>query len=435
MKRWNLHKLWPWLIGALILLWIYITLYSVHGVREILIPAGTDEFVASIPRIYNIIPINEDIAVDALVEEQSVSMTIQFTDQMDGSVTQVDLEDCDIHTNGYTSIDNVHTGDLPVELQEGHTYSIQYWAVCDGQMLDNLSLSLYGEDVSFLWLQVLLTVIVVIVAGCLYCIWKGQRHGVAAMLLLWCSLYLLYLLSMPLQLRGEEETSFARAYAVSNEMMGLEAANEDGYVYMDDQGLRDSGYLVYDVPYYRFCSNIGAAADASRSATVTYQDDGVRTLRTYVDAAAITLARGLGCSWPIVYLSGALLTGIIAVAAIGFILVRCKRESIRIRVLSIAMLPSLLTAMQLHSGMAGMLRPLHAEYSWLRLDEILRRLVLYLNATDGHEYLITYIPLIVLGIYLWNDLHKRTMPVQQERILLTGMTIAVAANALLRLQM
>lgn len=434
IMKWNAYKIIPWLVGILILLWLYITFYSVHGYEEMLIPAGTDHFVASFDRISNIVPVDENVEDDALIETEPVSMTILFTDEQDGSTDQVDLRDSHIHVNGYADVDSIHTEDLPLELVEGHTYSVQYWAVCDGQQIDGLSLALYGDETSFLWLQVTLLLLALIGAVCLWRIWKSSKYTIAAMLVLWSVLYCMYLLSMPLQLREDEERAFARAYAVSNGMMGMEPVDENGYVYMEDAGLRNSGYLVYDVPYYRFWSNIGTPRDAGIATSVIYKDDGARTLRTYVDATAITAARSLGCSWPVVYLSGALMTGVIALIILGILLVHGKKESIRIRLLSVALLPSLMTALQLHSGFAGLLRPLDADYSWLRLDESIRRVILYLNVSDGNQYFITYAPIIVIGVFLWNDLHKKTMPVQRERTLLAGMVVAVVAAALLRLQ-
>lgn len=422
------------MIGILILLWLYITFYSVHGYEEIFIPAGTDTFTASFSRISNIVPIDEKVSDYMLIEEQPVSMTILFTDEQDSSSYQVDLNDSHIHANGYADVDSIHTEDLPLELIEGHTYSVQYWAICDEQQIDSLSLALYGDETSFVWLQVTLFLLILMGAGCLWYIWHAHRHIVVAMLLLWSCLYIMFLFSMPLQLRENEQRAFARAYAVSNELMGKDTVDENGYVYMEDVGLRNSGYLVYDVPYYRFWSSIGTARGSDTAASVIYLDDGVRTPRTYVDAIAVTAARSLGCSWPVVYLAGALMTGVIALVVLCIVLLGCKKESIRIRVLTITMLPSLITALQLHCGFAGLLRPLDGDYSWQYLDEGIRRVILYLNAVDGNQYLITYVPIFVIGMFLWNDLHNKTMPVQRERTLLAGMVVAVVAAALLRLQ-
>lgn len=433
--KWNLRKIWPWLVGILFLLWLYIAFYSAHGYQEMLIPDGTDRFTASFSRVSNIIPINEDVSRDARIEERETSLTIQFTDETDGTVSQVDLSDCHLHTNGYTSTDNVHAQNLPLTLVEGHTYTVQYWAVCDGESVEGLSLALYGDTVSYRWLQALILITVVIGAACVWQLLRSDRGMVPAMLVLWCSLYVLYLLGMPLQLRTEEETAFARAYAVSNEMMDLEAEDENSNVYMDDIGLRNSGYLSYAVPLYRFWSHIGADADTSRAATVTYQDDGARTPRTYVDAAAITVARRMGCAYPVVYLAGSLLTGLVGLLVLGILLARCKKSSTRMRVMTVATLPSIFTALQLHSGIVGLFRPLESNCAWLRIDEILRRVVLYVMPKDGKGLLITWVPIVVIGIFVWKDTHKETMPERCERALLTGMVLISVIAALLRLQM
>lgn len=429
----SLRKIWPYLLGILFLLWLYIAFYSAKGYREVLIPAGAEEFTASFSQVSDIIPIAENVEQMDLVENMELSMTIQFTDEADGTTSRVDLQNAHIHVNGYTSVDNLVSGDLPLTLNVGHTYTVQYWAVCEGELVEGLSLALYGGPVTYWWLQITILIIVIVGTACLYRVLHGDRRETVAMLVLWCSLYVLYLLSMPLQLRDEEQTAFARSYAVSNEMMGCEVEDEDGYVYVDDIGLRNSGYLSYDVPFYRFWSNVNTKADTSRAATATYRDDGVRTPDTYYDAVAITVARQLGTSYPIIYLAGSLFAGAIALLVLGIVLARCKSVSTCYRVLSIAILPSLYSVLQLHSGLTGLFRSLESVYPWLELDEMIRRVILYITPTDGKDLMITWVPIAILGSYAWNDLHKETMPESREKALLTGMVIVSAMAALLRL--
>lgn len=445
--RVSLRKIIPWILGVLLLSWLYIAFYSIGGYQETLIPSGTETFTASFARVSYIIPVNEDVSFYDLVEENPISATVQITDTENGNVYQVDITDSFIHTNGYANKDNVYADGLPLELEEEHTYTIQYWATCDGQTLDDLSLALYGEQVSYRWLQVLVLVTVLVGAVGLYGALREGRAMIPAMLLLWISVYILYLYSMPLQMRDGEERAFARAYTVSNEMMGRETEDADGYVYVEDVGLRNNGYLVYDIPFYRFWSHIGADVDTSVAATGIYQDDGVRTLRTYVDAASISVARTVGVSYPLVYLAIAIACGVIGAIVIGVILCRCRNTSTRIRVVTIALFPSLFSVLQLHSGLMGLFRPLDAEYIWLQLDEILQRIVLYLDPADGKEYfisyvpcratsyLITYVPLVVIGMFVYRRIRRQTISDGAERLALIAMAVGTVVNALLRLEM
>lgn len=433
--RISVCKIWPWLLGVLLLLWLYIAYYSSTGYHEILIPSGETSFTASFSRVSEIIPINEDVSHYALVEDNPVSITIQLMDVEDGGMVRVDIVDSMIHTNGYANKDNIHADGLPLNLEPGHSYTVQYWAACNGQALDNLSIALYGERVSYRWLQLMVLVTVLIGAVGLYGALRAGKAMVPAMLLLWISVYVLYLYSMPLQLRDEEESAFARAYAVSNEMMGREAEDANGYVYVDDVGLRNSGYLVYDIPFYRFWSNIGAEPDASVAATVTYRDDGMRTLRTYVDAASITAARTLGVSYPLVYLAAAIARGVAGTVVLGVILFRCKRSSTRVRVMTVALLPSVISVIQMHCGVIGLLRPLESKQLWLRMDEILHRIILYLVPSDRTAYLITFVPLLIIGVFAYHDLHHQATSERAERMALSAMVVAVVVNALLRLKM
>lgn len=433
----RLSRIWPWLLGVFLLLWLYIAFYSSCGYEEVLIPVGTEEVTMPFSRISNILPIEEDVEAYVRVEENPVSMTITFTDVADGTVSQVTLENARIHVDGYTNVDNVQTPDLPLMLEAGHTYTVAYEAVCAEEPLEGLALAIYGDEISYLWMQVILLVTILIGAGGLFYVVRGGRHVVPAMLVVWCGLYVLYLLSTPIkpQLQEEEQRAFGRAYAVSNEMMGLEMSDENGNVYVDDLGLINSGYLSYDVPLYRFWSHIGASADTTRAATVTYQDDGVRTLRTYMDAAAITAARKAGCSYAMVYLVGSLVVGLFALVILGIILTVCKSASARIRVMAIAVLPSVFSAVLFHSGVAGWFRPIEQDYAWLWPDELIRRVVLYVTPYDSKAFLITWVPVVILGMFLWNDLHKKTMPIERESALLTGMVLISTVTALLRLQM
>lgn len=432
--RLSFRKICPWLVGILLLLWIYIAFYSKAGYQETLIPYGTESFTASFSRVSEIIPINENVASYDLVETSPVSMTIQFTDLADGTVQQVNIVDSMIHTNGYANKDNVHADGLPLTLEVGHIYAVQYWAVCDGQTLENLSIALYGGKVSYRWLQAVLIITLLICGIGLFGVIRnaGNRQMILAALVLWVSIYVLYLLSMPLQMREEESCAFGRAYAVSNEIMGMDASDENGYVFVDDIGLRNNSYLVYDVPYYRFWSHIDANADMSRAATVTYQDDGVRTPRTYIDAAMITIARKMGLSYPLVYLAVAIGCGILGALALGVILYGVKSASIRVRVTCISLLPSIISILQLHSGIAGLVRPFESDLLWLQMDEILHRIILYVSPSDGTSYLITFVPLLVLGLIGWKDVHHQALPEQTEKTLLSAMTVATVASALLR---
>lgn len=433
--RLSFRKICPWLIGALLLLWIYIAFYSKAGYQEMLIPSGTEVFTASFSRVSEIIPINEDVSQYALVEENTVSVTVELTDLADGTVHQVDIVDSAIHTDGYANKDNVHAEGLPIALEVGHTYAVQYRAVCNGQPLDDLSLAFYGEKVSYLWLIVV--VLITLLAGIVG--WLGSlrpgKGAVPAMLLLWCSVYVLYLLGMPLQLRNDEERAFARAYAVSNEMMGRETEDENGYVYVSDVGLRNSGYLSYDIPFYRFWSHIGDTADSSIAATVTYQDNGVRTPRTYIDAVMMTLARRMNVSYPLVYLAVAIGGGILGAIVLAIVLCCVKSVSSRIRVLCVALLPSVISVLQLHSGITGLFRPFESTYLWLQLDEILHRVVLYLDPSDGTSYIITFVPVAVIGMFVYRAVRRQTVSERMERLALFAMFLAVVVNSLLRLQM
>lgn len=433
----KLSTIWPWLLGIFFVLWLYIAFYSACGYEEILIPVGTEQVTMPFSRISNILPIEEQVEEYARVEENSVSLTITFTDVADGTVSQVSLENARIHVDGYTNVDNVQTPDLPLMLEAGHTYTVEYEAVCAEEPLVGLAFSIYGDEISYLWMQSILLVVVLLGAGCLFYFNHGGKHVVPTMLLLWCALYVLYLLSMPIkpQLQEEEQQAFGRAYAVSNEMLGLDTTDEDGNVYVDDINLINSGYLSYDVPLYRFWSHIGSAAETTRAATVTYPDDGVLTPRTYLDAVAITAARRIGCSYSMVYLSGSLLVSIVVLAVFGIVLVRCRKESTRIRIMSVMVLPSVFSAILFHSGVEGLFRPIDQEYAWLWLDDVIRRVILYVTPYDSAALIITWVPIVILGTFLWNDLHKKTMPIERERALLTGMVLVSAVTALLRLQM
>ena len=111
-----------------------------------------------------------------------------------------------------------------------------------------------------------------------------------------------------------ERTAFAEAYAASNLLLGREAADADGYVYIEESGIRNMGYLSYAVPLHRFWSDMssGNQREEGKISSLYRMDrtgagQGGPSVLSYLDGAVIALLRRRKAPYQLIYLSGKLL--------------------------------------------------------------------------------------------------------------------------------
>lgn len=283
------------------------------GREEILVEAGQGSFQASLSGIEAVIPCNNDVTRQELLDENGANVTIVIRNAAGETAARLTIAGGEIHTNGYNSTENLQAEGLPFTLEKGQTYSLEYEADCEGIPLTELSFVLYGGEHK-------LPVLLGAAFGLLLCVLGiflrcAAPGGCSARWyrLLWLVLTGLFLISAPkMNESASERTAFAEAYAASNLLLGKEAADADGCVYIEESGIRNMGYLSYSVPLHRFWSDwsSGNRREGGKVSSLYRMDraeeEGPSVL-SYLDGAVIALLRRIQAPYQMIYLSGKLL--------------------------------------------------------------------------------------------------------------------------------
>ena len=293
---------------------------------EIIVENGQKYFTASFDTIYSVIPENEDIAEKELLDGKQIRITLIICDADGKNLYRFDSEQFGIHTNGFISKESFSLSGLPIKLEKGEKYSIEYWAFCGDTELNDLSFALGGQDRSFLLLD---CIVIIALAGIIFgsVIWDRKR--ILAYMAVWMSVTAMLFMSVPYNQTDEERAAFSDAYAKSNEMLGRATADEDGYVYIPESGIRNMGYLSYSMPLYRFWTNnkYGNIRSDNKTSSLFMVSGRSSDIIILIDAVAITIARSLAAPYQIVYLSGKLLNQLLVL----IIMLLCFQMFSRIR--------------------------------------------------------------------------------------------------------
>ena len=339
------------LILFLCLMWWRVIFYDQKtGYEEMAIEDGQTSFTAAFDTVHYIVAANNDIALG----ESTGMATIQI-DILDdkGKIVAENISDgLDIHTNGYTSTESCNFSNMPIRLQKGSVYTIRYHASrTDGTKLTHLSFLLYGneQNTNKASLAVYLAIAIVITAGLLCDKWKMGTYAI-----LWLLLLLLTIGMMP-QLQSQDEmTAFAGAYGTSNAVLHKEVADADGYVYIDESGIRNMGYLSYSVPLKRFWTdrNYGNDRTSGQVSSLFRMDQSSIHITDVPQVIAVTFARLLRLPYQMILLSGWLANGMICILlllAALWILKNHPAEQYYIMLL--AMMPAVLISAASYTGM------------------------------------------------------------------------------------
>ena len=363
------------LAAIVIFLWEYLLIEPQTAWNEIIVESGCGgdlSFTASFPQISAIIPNNENPLIEEMLEEEHISVAVQILRQ-DGSLAGMAYgEDVPVHTNGYISTESCQLAGLPIALNVGEEYTLHYEAVYKETGLPNLSFALYGTPTK-LWKFgrgiALAAALLCIVLFSL--VWEEDRTARYIWFpIAWILLAIPYLWTMPLEQHDGEASHFARAYQLataqkstgndlhSSENLTSVAETADilsAYtpVQVEESGLRNMAYLSYSVPLYRFWT------DRQYGNVLTQGMTGSQFLTPSADldpgillrAAAIAAVRRFSFPYQAIYLSGALLTGIIAILWMILILSRLRADHKAVSlVMGIFLLPSFMRSIFYYSG-------------------------------------------------------------------------------------
>lgn len=299
---------------------------SVTGYHEQVVEAGEKTFIASISDIRYIVMTNNDISLKDRLDSEDVSVAITIWSD-EGEYYDAACIPFSIHTNGYTSTENTIFDNLPITLTEGRQYNIAYSAqLSDGTSVDQLSFLLYSDYRSVDRYSFMLILLVsIIFALIIFTPWKFEIRFT----LIWALMLVLMMVIMPglmtdrghvSELADFERTSFANSYAMSSGMLGKEKTDTDGYVYIEESGIRNMGYTTYRVPLIRFWldNRYGSFRTEGQVSSLFKTDKGLHLLSVPSAAAVMALrVSSVGYKGIIVggWLTSALITFLLALIA------------------------------------------------------------------------------------------------------------------------
>lgn len=302
------RKLVLWIAAAILFLGFYWLLFlaTMNGAGAVIVEDGQNTFEAQFSHVAAVIPANNDVALQELLDENPSDVFIRIRNASGDQVAEISISGGDIHTNGYTSTENLQEEGGSFDLVPGESYTLEYSASCGETPLENLSFVLYSDQHKLLWVSGVLFLVIALLAFSFAGWLRSGQRKCRYLLLAYIAFLLLFGISSPKMNEQEaERTSFSNAYAVSSRILGREDVDADGYVYVEESGIRSMGYLSYAVPLNRFWSD-WESGDLRESGKISslYQTDGRSNVLTYLDGAVIAAARKAGAPYQLVYLSG-----------------------------------------------------------------------------------------------------------------------------------
>ena len=271
--------------------------------KEISIADGQKNFVATYDTInYIVVADSEDARKDADKDiPVNIAMTIR---DLDNNIIAVCNANMQIHVNGYTNTEKANFSSVPLHLQKGKNYQISYQAKADdGRNMTHLSFLLYGPTVHTDFDSIALFLIILLI----FFLAEGffSKNSIKYVGI-WLILIFLTIIIMPTLQAKDERQAFADAYGYSNILMDKEACDENNNVYIEYNGIRDSGYMSYSVPLYRFWKdwNFGNQISEHRTSSLYQMSGNGFKAVMGPEILTITLARMFHFPYQIVLLAG-----------------------------------------------------------------------------------------------------------------------------------
>lgn len=300
-----------------LLLWWRVEFYNEKtGYEEVAVEADSRTFTASFDRIYYIAVSNEDIDLLDKMESEKAILEIDFYDSDGNAIGSCSSDGISIHTNGFTSTENSNFTNMPIELQPGKKYSLDYRCTLeDGTEANDLSFMLYGTEKN----SNKYTLMLFIIAAVIICIGISQIGGQSIaskrkFFFIWTGLIILNMFMMPALQSDQENTAFANVYAYSNRLLEKEICDENGNVYIDESGIRNIGYTSYSTPLLRFWtdwSDGNCRAKLVACSNYRESDNISIDVLTIPSVLAVTMTRIVNAPYQIVLISGWIINSLI----------------------------------------------------------------------------------------------------------------------------
>lgn len=352
----NLIRLLLILVVAVVMLfWWYLTFYTVHHGQNTTRVAADGTFTAREDTCWYIAVCNEDPMLQDALDAEAATLSLTLTDDNGNIVWTIEEAQVRIHTNGFTNTENNYMSEeAPISLTPGEIYHLSY--VCttaDGSPVTSLRFLVLGTTPAVY--RLMLVLFFVAIACCGLLIWyAGKRVPVAIAGVALAGGLILTLCFLPAMQTYHVQTSFADAYALSSTLMGKDAADDSGAVFIEEDGIRNDGYGGFGEPYWRFFfDDPNHVSDRTEGpSSVFYKTD--RTLMqpfSFLAALSISAARAANAPYQVVRLAGAAANGVLFLALVLICLHLLSDAPVQRRfVLCFSLLPSTLLTAVSESG-------------------------------------------------------------------------------------
>lgn len=301
------------------------------GYQEVYVAAseGGGDFTASFDTVDHIVLCAENAGYGT-EDISGINITVAISEAGSSDILYtLDANNLSVHVNGYTSIDGTYFSGLPINLTPGTSYHLAYFVTGVPEEAQDMTLSfmLYGPKQSTNRASALFIAAVIVIL--LVVVWS-RRSSYRSVVILWAAAMAMTLFVMPAVMsdNAAERQGFAQSYARSGYLLGKETTNEDGYAYIEEDGIRNMGYVSYAVPILRFWSDDSYGNNLSTGAvSALFDADGVSLNLLQIPATlGIGICRLLGASFKNIMVTGWIINAVIS-AVILAIALRISKDN------------------------------------------------------------------------------------------------------------
>lgn len=328
----------------------------INVMEEIAVENSEGEFIATFDTVHYIVACNNDVKYEKVSDLGMINISIQIIDENANVVYYSKADNISIHTNGYTSIES---GPIMTEeaanLRSGHVYKMVYSAtLSSGEKLDNISFILYGayrstNKISFLLMTLLF------LAVCI-AIWS-DNIDLKKSVILWLILISVSIVFIPLLQSKDELNAFSDVYATSSLILGRSAVDDNGYIIIEESGIRNNGWLSYSHPLFRFWTDrsYGDSGNESKISSLYMVSKWIINPSQIPALIGVTIARALKMHYSYIYICGWLMQLIVFISIILYVQFEikmrvCDENGQSIVVMTLILIPSMLLGALSYTG-------------------------------------------------------------------------------------
>lgn len=312
---------------VIVLVFLWHCYFSKQTVRNELYIENVNEdgdFCSSSNEIFGIGITNLDKRFYQELNNIPISFEISIKDACGKQIWNGITQDRFIESNDYVLFEQSDLVDgysFPDNLESGSNYSISCRVMNENQKeIKDFSLVIYGNQIYYSSTQYLIICVLLIII--LIAIFMQYNNGFQTKkanrwtIGIIVTLCLISFIQMPTFTINGEEEDFAQSYALSNVLLGREETDEDGYVYLDESGIRDIGGFGKQNSY-RFSIEIdGKNTIGKDNISSLYIKKCSSGLGYLLPAIGISIARLCGLSFQAIIIMGRMMNLLLFILAI-----------------------------------------------------------------------------------------------------------------------